>query len=278
MSKPGEQDSKQPAFKEARLPAFFVFFLAFLPIIVLLFEFDPAPRVFSGYQLAAGGLLVLVIVFSRLCGHDGSGKAVGAVFAFLMIPPIASWLFISLVAAPALLSPSIVYYIANYTGITAEWLYLNKSGFKHADLFIGRPAWRASWIYAAGFAFVSWGAMAIFFSASGRQMTAFASPDPAFSIALAAVFSLFNGAMEELWFRSLILGAFARVFPGGFAVIYQSILFGVIHFEGTPSGPAGIALASIFGLAAGWLTLKARSVLPAVCLHISVDFFIGLYF
>ncbi|MBN2341038.1 MAG: CPBP family intramembrane metalloprotease [Deltaproteobacteria bacterium] len=82
-------------------------------------------------------------------------------------------------------------------------------------------------------------------------------------IVLAICISVFPALGEELMFRGLILRSFQRDMPTYFAVIYSSILFGVVHFswlQGTAAALLGGYLAVV--------VLFSGSIFPAVAAHL----------
>ncbi|GAA2455366.1 hypothetical protein GCM10010421_55670 [Streptomyces glaucus] len=91
---------------------------------------------------------------------------------------------------------------------------------------------------------------------------------PAFLVSLAvlAVFVPFQAAAEEYAFRGWLLQA-----VGGFlrspwcAMLPQAALFAAAHGWGTPWGFADLL---VFGLVAGWLTVRTGGLEAAVALHV----------
>lgn len=68
--------------------------------------------------------------------------------------------------------------------------------------------------------------------------------------------------LEELLFRSIILGGFLKRYSPIKAIFWSALLFGVYHFN-----PAQIAGAFLIGLALGYLFWRTRSVWPCIVLH-----------
>jgi membrane protease YdiL (CAAX protease family) len=96
--------------------------------------------------------------------------------------------------------------------------------------------------------------------------TCFGFPGPAFNV-------LFNPIYEEFIFRGWILGALARHHSNRFAIVGSSILFGIVHIRNIFwLEPFQLASMMIFaglitGPILGYVTLRCRSVWPAVMLH-----------
>ncbi len=82
--------------------------------------------------------------------------------------------------------------------------------------------------------------------------------------ALAIVFSVVVAAplTEELLFRGLLLPGLAERYGAAFALGVTSLGFGAIHAE-----PGAIVYATVAGLVLGAITLRTKSVLPALAMH-----------
>ena len=84
---------------------------------------------------------------------------------------------------------------------------------------------------------------------------------------------LFVPIFEELIFRGWMLGSLARRHSNAFAIVASALLFGLWHLKNIYWMETGALLGQmgytglLFGPVAGWLTLKCRSVWPAVILH-----------
>jgi len=74
--------------------------------------------------------------------------------------------------------------------------------------------------------------------------------------------SLLPGVCEELLFRGAVLGLLRKCMGSGPAIVVQAVVFAVAHLYGFRWLPTfGV------GLATGWLTVKTRSLWPAIVLH-----------
>lgn len=94
----------------------------------------------------------------------------------------------------------------------------------------------------------------------------------------ALVFAVANGVMEELIYRGALLGWSARVMGLGPALVGQAIVFGVAHSGSDVLGlqlPLMVAL-GVGGLLAGVITVRTRSLLIPIAVHIGLD--IPIYF
>ncbi len=92
------------------------------------------------------------------------------------------------------------------------------------------------------------------------------------------VFSVANGFLEELWFRSIFLKRLEPFLGIGGSVLLTSIVFSVIHAGSTYLTPAALPfmLANTFtlGLACGYLTMKSDSIWGAIVIHAAADLFL----
>ncbi len=68
--------------------------------------------------------------------------------------------------------------------------------------------------------------------------------------------------VEEVVFRGLVLSRLRQVMSGWLAVVLSALVFGLCHGQ-----PVWMGYAFVLGLFFGWLTLRARSILPAMAAH-----------
>lgn len=94
------------------------------------------------------------------------------------------------------------------------------------------------------------------------------------------LFSVFNGFMEELWFRGLFLSRFEWLLGRRWAFWMTSLLFGLLHAFGSFTGTLGSALlvgfTLLLGMAFGYIVQKTGSIWGAVLGHFFADFFLLL--
>jgi membrane protease YdiL (CAAX protease family) len=98
---------------------------------------------------------------------------------------------------------------------------------------------------------------------------------------MALGYATFSALMEETIFRSLMVAFAAPFLSLPVAVAMQALLFGLMHYRlGVPVGLPGVVVGSLWGLAAGWLVLKAGSIYPAYVMHfvLVLVVFVGLVF
>jgi len=84
-------------------------------------------------------------------------------------------------------------------------------------------------------------------------------------------FAFLNAVVEEFWFRGLLQGALKPLLRPGRVIVVQALVFGLIHWFGTPSGTLGIILAGVWGGLLGWWVYKRGSLWPAVAVHFLAD-------
>jgi hypothetical protein len=126
----------------------------------------------------------------------------------------------------------------------------------------GAPAWLQVVLVCA-----LWVATVLLTDAEYRRKgTVFGFPGPAFNVLFAPIY-------EELVFRGWVLGQLVRRHSNAFAIVVSSLLFGLLHLRNvywldTPELVRSMAFTGlVLGPFLGWVTLKARSVWPAVVLH-----------
>jgi membrane protease YdiL (CAAX protease family) len=91
------------------------------------------------------------------------------------------------------------------------------------------------------------------------------------------LFSMANGALEELAYRGVLLHALdAAVGPGALALVIQAGAFGALHYGGFPRGAAGVALATTYGVMMGLVRRRARGMLAPWLAHILADVCCGI--
>jgi membrane protease YdiL (CAAX protease family) len=88
--------------------------------------------------------------------------------------------------------------------------------------------------------------------------------------------SLVPGIWEELAFRGLIQSKLREVFSSTLSVLLSAVFFGLFHFSNiVTQAPSqvifGVIMAFFFGIGWGFMTVRARSVIPAMISHYLVD-------
>ncbi len=90
---------------------------------------------------------------------------------------------------------------------------------------------------------------------------------------------------QEIQFRGVLMAALERQQSPLAAMLSQGVIFGVAHIAIQYEGPAAsfIPIVILLGWLWGWMSMRSRSLLPAMLVHIVADFFVlavvvsGLY-
>jgi len=80
------------------------------------------------------------------------------------------------------------------------------------------------------------------------------------------LFAISPGICEELFFRGAVLSGLRREMPAWKSILWQALLFGAVHasiYRFAPTAALGALLAA--------LTLRSRSIFPAMILHIAYN-------
>jgi membrane protease YdiL (CAAX protease family) len=106
-----------------------------------------------------------------------------------------------------------------------------------------------------------------FFGDVGYDLTAVGAVAPAL------IFAAANGTMEELAYRGALLGWSARVIGVWPAVVGQAVVFGLAHSgaDVVGNGLPLMATLGIGGLVAGVITVRTRSLLLPMAIHVGLD-------
>jgi membrane protease YdiL (CAAX protease family) len=90
---------------------------------------------------------------------------------------------------------------------------------------------------------------------------------------------------QEIQFRGVLMSALERQQSRLLAVLTQGVVFGFSHLVLQYGGPAATFIPIVIGLGLiwGWMTVRTKSLLPAMLVHIVAEFFVlavvlsGLY-
>ena len=85
------------------------------------------------------------------------------------------------------------------------------------------------------------------------------------------VITIVNATLEELIFRGVLFDALQSQWGVWFTLIASSVLFGLGHLEGFPSGPVGACLAASFGFVMGVLRLWTGGLALPIIAHMGAD-------
>jgi len=149
-------------------------------------------------------------------------------------------------------------------------------------LLSGVPATQLGWVFPAPGRQLLWGSLwgvglALFFYLSTRWLIAQTgkrfyssvviqaiTPQSGFELWLVLLAMLPVVLLEELLFRSLLIGGFAHLLPASLLVVGWSILFGLLH---SPQGLWGMLGAGLAGALLGTLFVYEGSLLLPLVAH-----------
>lgn len=93
------------------------------------------------------------------------------------------------------------------------------------------------------------------------------------------LYSVSNAFVEESFFRGALLSKFTDWWGSEVGNNLQALLFALIHLVVIPFNPNAvyfILLTFVLGYFLGYMTLKTKSIFPAIILHIVADIFFAL--
>jgi len=157
-------------------------------------------------------------------------------------------------------------------------LTLIGSGLTHRDVFLAKGNMKArsrmpKWLPSVRW---SWfGPFLIFFLAGGLSIQLFLTVHPDINmfgralqgLPLALAFAAINAAQEEFRFRAVILSRLLPATGTTQALLMTSLLFGLAHWFGHPSGPSGVLLAGFAGYLWGKSMIETRGFAWAWLIH-----------
>ena len=152
------------------------------------------------------------------------------------------------------------------------------SGLTRRDVYLARGDLRARFPMPFGLPAGSWAWLGPFFTIflAGPlvvQLMFTVRPDvhlldrALHGLPLALAFSVFNAAQEEFRFRAVLLGRLVPVVGASQALWLTSVLFGLGHWFGHPSGPTGVVMAGFAGFIWGRSMLDTRGFAWAWIIH-----------
>ncbi|HLW65415.1 MAG TPA: type II CAAX endopeptidase family protein [Gemmataceae bacterium] len=90
-------------------------------------------------------------------------------------------------------------------------------------------------------------------------------------ICIGVFVSVVNALLEELIFRGIMWEVVAAEWNAGAALVVTAGVFGLFHLHGYPSGPLGVVLAGLYGLALGLLRWWTGGLALAIACHVCAD-------
>jgi len=92
------------------------------------------------------------------------------------------------------------------------------------------------------------------------------------SLVIAGIaFALLNALVEEVLFRGAVLHHLGEALGWWTAAVVQALAFGMLHLNGYPYGPLGVALAAVYGLILGAMRLRSGGLLAPWIAHVLTD-------
>jgi hypothetical protein len=95
-------------------------------------------------------------------------------------------------------------------------------------------------------------------------------PIPVLAV-IGLTFILANSIAEEVAYRGVAYETAASFSSGPWALTSQAIAFGTLHVGGVPAGFSGVILATVYGLALGWLRRRSGGLRLPILAHIVAD-------
>lgn len=91
-------------------------------------------------------------------------------------------------------------------------------------------------------------------------------------------FAVLNSLAEEAVYRGVFMNALEVTLGSErLALVLQAVVFALMHARGFPSGPSGMMIAGVIGLAFGHLRLRTRGLLAPWLAHAVVNALMILY-
>lgn len=136
------------------------------------------------------------------------------------------------------------------------------------------PRRRADFVWAAGVGGAASLALWAWVVIESPVLPSLGSASGFGAVAALVGFGLLNALAEEWLYRWPIIEASGSHRP--LVLVSSSVLFGLAHRTGVPSGGWGMAMAAVFGFAQGLLVLRRKSLGAAIASHVVVDVVVGL--
>lgn len=150
-------------------------------------------------------------------------------------------------------------------------------GWQRTGRVTSKPAWRGIW-YAVLPVLLTLGMLSIGVAAGVANDLDFGVLLGSGIVQSTLVFVIFVGIFEEVLFRGIVLHGLERRMNVIFALLLSSFLFGAMHYVNWIGGQslsathAQVLHAGLSGILYGAITLRCRSLWPAVFIHALWDF------
>ena len=134
---------------------------------------------------------------------------------------------------------------------------------------------RFEWIAVALVAGVATALLLAWFRLAAPDLSRFRAqvpPWPGAALLLAGLgFAAANAVLEEVIWRGILQRWLGTILPPTMAVGVQAASFGASHYYGIPSGFAGVALATGYGVLLGALRVRSGGLAAPIAAHIAAD-------
>lgn len=90
-------------------------------------------------------------------------------------------------------------------------------------------------------------------------------------LVMGSLFACINAISEEIICRGVLQEALTVRFGEKHAWWLQGVIFGCLHLNGVPQGGIGVVMASVYGIALGWLRRRSAGIGLCCLVHISTD-------
>ncbi len=143
--------------------------------------------------------------------------------------------------------------------------WLRAGGFNTATVMIAVPT-----VLLSSAALVLWVVLAKPDVSDLVRMVPYNSIAVIFAVGL--VFSVFNACWEEIILKGILwdgAGLFIRSVPA--IILFQAVLFGVMHLNGFPRGVIGAVLAGIYGVMIGLIRKYSDGLAAPIVVHFFAD-------
>lgn len=141
-----------------------------------------------------------------------------------------------------------------------------------------RPVSLEEWLWIAAVALVACAGINLWLAIAEPDLGNVRAMLPPLSgpalVAAGIGFALVNAVLEEMVWRGILLRWLSSWIGWTWAIALQAASFGLAHWNGVPSGWAGVLLAGGYGVVLGCLVRRSGTLLPAVAAHVIADLLI----
>jgi membrane protease YdiL (CAAX protease family) len=209
------------------------------------------------------GALVVLTLFAAVTGRRGASMLglglTTTVAAGSLLPwQIAWW------PLPGLVGVAVYLFSATVTGETRASPAIRWGRFTTADIWM-----------VVGVVLTSASALLVFFRVApprlGTGASLLTTLTPGSLVIAGLAFALLNALVEEVLFRGAVMHHLGDLLGWWTAAVVQAAAFGMLHLNGYPYGPVGVALAAVYGLMLGAMRLRSGGLLAPWIAHVLTD-------